>query len=255
MLISTSAFSQGDRAEKCLNEAKLKFPKSGEARDAYVAGCLEKAQGAAPTPAASPEAVTPSAPESSRPYQTRDTWYIGFTIYPAGNLTVKYDDEFELLKDFDKKSAAGFQFGGGATINSKLLVGGEIISFSQVKENDELDFDNSLTETATGIMGVATFFPMEKGFFVRGGLGLTSLTLQSDLEFDDGTEDSDSDSVRGYGILAGVGYAWWLGQSFNLTANLDILHQSYNEEIGNPDYDIKVKDLNAVMAGIGFQWY
>ena len=64
---------------------------------------------------------------------------------------------------------------------------------------------------------------------LRAGGGLSNLIFEIDGAF------SASDSTGGFGILGGIGYAFWLGKRFNLTLNIDHSRQFY--EGGNdPDH-------------------
>lgn len=60
---------------------------------------------------------------------------------------------------------------------------------------------------------------------------------------------SDRDVVRGFGILGGVGYAFWLGKTFNLTLNIDHSRQYYNSDAFEPNRS------QFTSAYVGFDWY
>jgi hypothetical protein len=101
--------------------------------------------------------------------------------------------------------------------------------------------------TIVNLDAVATFFPMQRGLFLRGGLGLSGLSSEIEI---DGVSTSDSSS--GANVLAGVGYAFWLGRSFNLTVNLDFSAQGYGDtESGAPGPD----SSSFWTLGLGFDWY
>jgi hypothetical protein len=90
-----------------------------------------------------------------------------------------------------------------------------------------------------------THFPFQEGFFFRVGGGFSRLVNVIDTSFG----DFDS-SVTGVGVLGGVGYAFWLGKSFNLTLNLDYSEQWYSkDESGEPDRS------KFTVAYVGFDWY
>ncbi len=59
---------------------------------------------------------------------------------------------------------------------------------------------------------------------------------------------SASDSTGGFGILGGIGYAFWLGKSFNLTLNIDHSRQFYS---GGSDPD----NSQFTIFYLGFDWY
>ena len=51
--------------------------------------------------------------------------------------------------------------------------------------------------------------------------------------------------------LAGVGYAFWLGRSFNLTVNADLDLQTY----GNQSSGADVTSARGGSLWLGFDWY
>ena len=74
---------------------------------------------------------------------------------------------------------------------------------------------------------MATYFPWERGFYVKGGFGRSAVSKAAD----NGVATSDF-GAGGWNVAGGLGYAFWLGQSFNLTANLDFSRQWYRQRIG-----------------------
>ena len=86
-----------------------------------------------------------------------------------------------------------------------------------------------------------THFPKEEVFFIRGG-GLSNIgyTIK-------GSGNDIKCTETGYGILGGVGYAFWIGKSFNLTLNLDYSRQFYSGDIADSS--------NFTIAYLGFDWY
>lgn len=89
-----------------------------------------------------------------------------------------------------------------------------------------------------------THFPYEEGFFIRAGGGLSSILYQIDASW-----SNSSDTVGGYGVLGGLGYAFWLGKSFNLTVNLDHSRQFY------PSSTTKPENSQFTILYLGFDWY
>jgi hypothetical protein len=161
----------------------------------------------------------------------RDDWYIGFGIYPVGKMTFNGESP-------KPDSKSGFNFGAGATYSKNVLIGGEISSFSQTYGDE----DASATVSTTGIGPTITYFPQETGFFVKGGLYSTKITLDFEVF---GLELSTSAS--GYGAGIGSGYAWWLGETFNLVASLEYQTHKYKGDLADK--------ANFWMGGLGFQWY
>ena len=51
-------------------------------------------------------------------------------------------------------------------------------------------------------------------------------------------------------MTAGLGYAFWIGQHFNMTANLDFSRQWYGEST-----DLNVDDSQFWSFWIGADWY
>jgi hypothetical protein len=59
-----------------------------------------------------------------------------------------------------------------------------------------------------------------------------------------------SDDIDGANITIGAGYAFWLGQTFNLTVNLDYSAQAYDSnQAGAPT------GTNFTAIWLGFDWY
>lgn len=174
----------------------------------------------------------------------RGDWYIGFGLggglsadYKIDGDTVTFDD---WLKGLDKDSKLSLNFKVGGTIDSKNLLGFDITAVNQ-------------TGTAIGVDALIqinnyflmwTHFPQEEGAFFRLGGGLSNIMAEVNSSFGD-----FSDRVNGQGLLLGVGYAFWLGQSFNLTLNLDHSRQWYSSGAGEPD------SSQFTILYLGFDWY
>jgi hypothetical protein len=94
---------------------------------------------------------------------------------------------------------------------------------------------STASEEAFGVTNydaVATLFPLEEGFLVRAGGGLSANTL----------------AQRGTNVMAGAGYAFWVGESLNLTANLDYSAQFWGGDLG-------LTRSGFWALGLGFDWY
>jgi len=183
----------------------------------------------------------------------RDNWYIEFALYPAGDMkiTTSGGSESTGLNDH-RTSRFGAQFGAGATVNSRLLFGGEISSFVVAEEKKFGGGKITGTVSVANLMPMLTFFPMHEGLFLRGGVGLTNAKFEIKAS-GFGVNATTDDSISGYGYLVGAGYAFWLGKGFNLSVKLDYNQQFYNDKIFSSDY--KIKEIDVWMLGIGFHWY
>jgi hypothetical protein len=194
-------------------------------------------------------AAQASAPDPAAREHVRDSWYIGFGLGSGvANLTV--DGATRSFRDVLRGRGTGtpfnvaFQFEVGATLREDLLVGLDLRALrSQGKAGPALG-DVDLGLTASQALAMLTWFPAQRGFFLRAGGGYAGLT-----------EDTRSGSTRvseghdGGALLAGGGYAFWLGRHFNLTLNLDVSAQFYGGGAGLPSSS-RVADLY-----LGFTWY
>ncbi len=171
----------------------------------------------------------------------RGSWYIGFGLGSGGGW-VNDGGERASFRDFtyeDDRVTVGFNFNVGATLTPRLLLGGELGGIGTFGEYQ--GYETSITTSY--IDAVLTFFPVERGPFLRGGLGRTVLAIeQEDPYYGDFKGDWD-----GYNVLGGIGYAWWLGRSFNLVGQVDVMRSWY--ESSGPD------STDSVHVTLGFEWY
>jgi hypothetical protein len=187
-------------------------------------------------------------PRPARPAHERGSWYIGFGLGTGNGSVSGQGDTFSfrelnrgaLLTSGDPANIA-LNFKVGATLTPRLLVGFDITAVrSQLDQGGD-----SAGVQVTNYDVVATWFPVERGFFARGGLGLSGLTFDSDIA----GLGSGSSTYRGANLLLGVGYAFWLGRSFNLTLNLDYTAQGYGSS------DVDPETSSAWLVYLGFDWY
>lgn len=198
----------------------------------------------------------PPQPRQVRaPYQ-RDNWYIGFQVgggaatirlrdrgtYPNANY-VKGGDYS--MKEFLGSSPTTFDldFQLGATITPKLLLGGQITAFAASAVYDSPAGRHEASFTQSNLNLLATFFPWDRGLFLRGGLGLASASAT----FKDPGYTDQKEEGSGLNATVGLGWAWWLGRSFNLTGNLDWSGQGYDGDF--------FKSGSLLTLNLGFMWY
>jgi hypothetical protein len=207
---------------------------------ALAAPCaaLAQANGYAPAPVYAP------------PQHQRDSWYIGFGVGPGvGNVTVD-----GVTRSFGQELRAhgtgspvqfGVQFEVGATVRPDLLLGLDVRMLrAQATATDALGGNVDYGVSVGQFLAVTTWFPAQRGFFLRAGAGVAQVSLDSNLG--GGVTANDH---TGLGLLGGVGYAFWLGRHFNLTLNVDASAQSYGGGAGEPS-------SSRVLDGrLGFTWY
>lgn len=201
-----------------------------------------------------PYGAPPYPPTAFRPYQ-RDSWYLGFGV-GGGDGSVKLRSSpyaptggtrsfGQYFKDITGASptTVAVNLKAGVTVSPQLLVGLDVTAV----RSDVSGRGLSLAFQVTNYDLVATFFPAGRGFFLRGGGGIARFTYDAS-----GSGVSLSDSATGPSLIAGVGYAFWLGQHFNLTVNLDYAHQWYS---GKDDIGVLPESSSMWAIWAGFDWY
>lgn len=89
----------------------------------------------------------------------------------------------------------------GGTLRQNILLG--------VETNGWTKSENDVTVSMGNLSGAAYWYPMmTSGFFVKGGVGYSVLS---------GDSDFGSDSESGFGLTAGLGYDVRVGQNLSIT--------------------------------------
>jgi len=204
--------------------------------------------------AASAQANAPGAPGAPMPPiarlpamgHVRDGWYIGFGVGSGvGGLTV--DGSSQSFTDLlsgngvDSSVSVALQFEVGATLAPDLLLGFDVRA---LRSQGSSSFGGDIGVQATDYLAMLTWFPAREGFFLRTGAGLAMIQLDQRVN-----GATANDTHGGVAILGGLGYAFWLGQRFNLTLNLDASAQYYGGGAGLPE------SSRFVDAYVGFVWY
>lgn len=185
------------------------------------------------------------ATTSAQTRHQRDNWYIGFGLggspsaqWKVNGQTVGFDDWLEGL---DKDPRVSFNFEVGGTLSPETLLGFDLTAVAQGGATSGGEAHVQINNYFL----MLTHFPYREGFFFRMGGGYSNLWLTIDTNFGDFDERLD-----GVGALAGLGYAFWLGKSFNLTLNLDYSQQWYsNDNPSEPDTS------QFTILYVGFDWY
>jgi hypothetical protein len=204
---------------------------------------LAASPGVTPAPAATPVPALPTVPApaaAARAPRQRDSWYIGFGL-GSGAGQVRIGDETHGFDDLLGRSATplSINFHVGATITPKLLVGLHGGALAARATNPDEAFQLNAYDVAV------TYFPWERGAFARAAAGRSVLVVDTDGPVLFGTG-----SYGGWNALGGIGYAFWLGESFNLTLNLD-----YQAHFFSGAGAIDVARGGGWSAWIGFDWY
>jgi len=210
-----------------------------------------------PYPPPPPPAYAPAQPSPPPPYPPvyapapprRDTWYIGFGL-GGGSGRVKDDTGTYKLSDGMSDPVTVFlNFKVGATLTPRLLLG---LDISALRTAGTVPTGLGSTLDAaiqiTNYDAMLTWFPMERGLFLRGGLGISRITAELGSGGFSGSSGVGSASYSGVNATVGGGYAFWLGRTFNLTLNLDFSAQSYGSGSGP-------SSSSYTALWVGFDWY
>ncbi|HYS76819.1 MAG TPA: hypothetical protein VEM38_12065 [Burkholderiales bacterium] len=154
--------------------------------------------------------------------------YIGAGIGPGlgarfkvnGN-TVNFSDQFQGATDKSPLVAVNVA-SFGLALNSKTLVGIDLSAAAQAGTIA----GNATHVQISNYFAALTYFPWEKGLFVRGGAGISNFVTVS---------ESQSDRVYGLGALLGAGYALQLSGRHHLTLTYTQTWQSYSSSGSKPD--------------------
>lgn len=194
----------------------------------------------APPPAAPPPPVPcpplPASPLTAPP--SRGPWYAGVGLGSGSGQAHDTFGRLSLRRWVDQDPLALFaQVEGGITLTPHLLLGGEL-SLLRINSNTGAA---SKAVIISNLDAVATWFPMERGVFLRGGAGFSAFTRQwSGLA---------SGRYNGGNLTVGGGYAFWLGRSFNLVLRVDYSKQWYAKNA------IALTDSSYTALWIGSAWY
>lgn len=208
-------------------------------------------------------------------------FYFGLGLGTAKTTYGEDGDTFEeLLEDeYGEEAEIDTSFIGAAkielgyAITPKFLIG--IQSSATYEEGDvsEISYeqgytnlDNEVKESImkNDIMLTLTFFPFKKGFFIKGGAGISKAKIEEEETYtytyssmsysytDEHTEKHDTD-LDGKCYMVGLGYDFITKQSFNMGLHIEYTKQTYDEADDNKlSEDIDSETLAAYLA---FYWY
>ena len=191
-----------------------------------------------PGPAPVDRPASPPPPPPVRETSQRGGWYIGFGLgWGDGSVTGDSGTSTfgELLRGQGPVNLT-LNFKVGATLGPSLLLGLDVTAVRAAGSAGGLDS----AVQVNGYHAMLTFFPLERGFFVRGGAGFADLVLDA---------PAGSTHHGGFGLVAGTGYAFRLGRSFSLSLNLDVSGQWYGGGADSPRRS-RLADVY-----LGFDWH
>ncbi len=161
------------------------------------------------------------------PHQ-KSGWYIGFGLgtgdagWEVDGKSYTLDDYFEGVDSVSPKVT--INFGVGAILSPSIHIGLDISAVRQEGSISTTYGDFTAALQITNTLGVLTYFPMNEGLFLRIGAGVSNISQE--FQF---LGEQKSNSYSGFAYLGGVGYALWIGQTFNLCLNFDYSAQSYSD--------------------------
>jgi len=169
-----------------------------------------------------------AAAEADRSDSMWSHWYVGTGLgagfgakFKLNGQSVSFDDALQGATD-KSSLVAGNIVNGGIALTPSLLVG---LSMSFVSQIGKIA-GNDAHMQINNFLATVTWFPAERGFFVRGGAGPSSILI------DNGTT---SNRTGGFGLLVGAGYALQIAGHHNITFTADYSHQSYSGSSTKPD--------------------
>lgn len=172
--------------------------------------------------------------------QEKSSWYLGFGIGTGdGSLENKYGYSDNISNAFGSgwnySPRVAINFGVGSILNPKTHLGFELSAIRQDATYSSSGISGSASLQINNYMAIATYFPMISGFFVKGGAGLSYLQWEANASVP-GYSEHISDTYSGMGIIGGIGYAFWIGETFNLCLHFDYSYQEYGEYIDNSNF-------------------
>ena len=124
----------------------------------------------------------------------------------------------------------------GGAIKNNLLLGAESSAWAK----DENGTNVSLSTVALAV----TYYPVaDQGFFLRGGMGLAS----SSVEIEESNGFKLSKDETGFGLVGAMGYEWRLTGKFALGPQVEFVYLNIGGDL--------VDTANFFDVTLGFNWY
>jgi outer membrane protein with beta-barrel domain len=165
-------------------------------------------------------------------------WYAGAGLglginarYKQDGRTLSFDEG--MPNATDKSVLAAFRAEGGIQLDPKTLVG---LSISGVGKSAKINGEDAHTQI-NNYLAMVTYFPAERGFFLRGGLGYSNIVVDNGV---------DSERTGGIGVQAGLGWAWNVVSQHYVTLSVDQSFQFYHS---NSDHRPTRSEFSAAYLG------
>ncbi|MDT8341035.1 MAG: hypothetical protein RQ751_05935 [Longimicrobiales bacterium] len=122
----------------------------------------------------------------------------------------------------------------GGTLSPHFRMAGEIAAWSDEVETDEFDGDDRLLRGT--LLASLSYYPwIERGFVLRGGLGLASVDTPAPRRLPEfGDLGVGMETVTGFGSALGIGYDIPVGTTLMVTPNVDWYFQAFDAPPGLP---------------------
>ncbi len=139
--------------------------------------------------------------------QTREGFWIAFGVgYGSADLSCGGCGLDTIAAGREGGGVAHVRLGG--TLSPKVLLGGDVTGWTEDR--------NGVTLTAGNVSMVVIYYPMaERGLFVKGGAGFSSIIVEQ------GGQQTDGAS---FGLSGGVGYDVRVGRNISITPLFDFLY-------------------------------
>ena len=183
-----------------------------------------------PPPPPPPQYVPPWSPPLSPFYFNLGLGY--------GNGGTYRDGYWTPLSTYGNAGGLAYHVEAGARLMPQLLLGFDLTGLSTFGSTP---YGESAGITLIDYDAVATLFPFVHGFFLRGGAGLSTLTISAPVPGVVGF------SYFGTNVLLGAGWAFPVAAPLHITLGLDWSHQFFGSA------DVTASSIWMMRLGLG--WY
>jgi hypothetical protein len=166
----------------------------------------------------------------------KSSWYIGFGL-GSGDGQMEIDGESKSFDDhFD---TSGLKITGnaglGMIVNPNLHVG---FDFSAMSRTNSTTVSNGTFTEGVNIYNyyvAVSYFPFTEGLCLKAAAGFSNLqlmTVTKEYVAPVYVGHQKDYTMNGYGGLVGIGYYFWIGDSFNLGLNAEYSYQTgYSDDM------------------------